>query len=100
MPSEVPYGTFANYSPRGTSEISLRSRRICGAIKAGKTGQIERAIPFLRRREAEVLQPFLNGDVVLSRRREAHPLLTARFGPQRLLPMFLRIMDSAMKCCR
>lgn len=65
MPSEFPYGTFANFSPRGTSEPSQRSRRIKDAIKAGRVSQIEKAIPSLGRPAAAVLQPFLNPDVTL-----------------------------------
>lgn len=65
MPSEFPYATFANYSPRGTGEPSQRSRTICGALKAGRVSQIERAIPRLTEPAAAVLQPFLNPSVTL-----------------------------------
>lgn len=65
MLSEYEYGTFANYSPRGTSELSVKSRNTCGAIKAGKLNVLESAIPHLRAPGAAVLQPFLNPSVTL-----------------------------------
>ena len=65
MPSEYAYGTFANFSPRGTSALSLRSRKACGRIKAGSTEQMESALPHLAKPEAEVLHPFLNPDITL-----------------------------------
>lgn len=65
MPSSYEYGTFANYSPRGTSELSRRSRGTCGAIKAGRIDIIESAIPHLKSGKADVLRPFLGPDVTL-----------------------------------
>ncbi len=65
MPSSFPYGTFANYSPRGISVLSQRSRVICGNIKAGRVSQIEAAIDKLVEDDARVLDDFLNGNVTL-----------------------------------
>ncbi|MER3355868.1 MAG: hypothetical protein RLQ73_18125 [Hoeflea sp. D1-CHI-28] len=65
MPSEFTYGTFANYSPRGTSEPSRRSRAITAAIKAGRVSQVERMIPRLAEPAAAILTPFLNPNVTL-----------------------------------
>lgn len=65
MPSSYEYGTFANYSPRGRSELSVRSRVTCGGIKAGRINIIESAIPHLRSEKAYVLRPLLGNDVTL-----------------------------------
>lgn len=65
MPSEFTYGTFANYSPRGTSEPSRRSRTITAALKAGRVAQIGRMIPRLAEPDAAILTPFLNPNVTL-----------------------------------
>lgn len=65
MPFKIEYGTFSNYSPRGNSDLSKKSRGTCGAIKAGKTSVIDSAIPHLRDAKSDVLRPFLNSDVTL-----------------------------------
>jgi len=65
VPSRYEYGTFANYSPRGTSDLSKQSRGTCGAIKAGKVDIIASAIPHLRDPKADILMPFLGPDVTL-----------------------------------
>lgn len=85
MPSEFPYATFANYSPRGTSETSQRSRRICGKIKAGSVSQIEKALPHLKKLEAQVLAPFLNPDVTLVPVPRSAPLTDAALWPSKVI---------------
>jgi hypothetical protein len=52
-PSEVPFASLLVYSPRGQTEISLRSRRICHAIKRGDTALLDKAIEALGRVFAE-----------------------------------------------
>jgi len=85
VPSEFPYATFANYSPRGTSDMSLRSKRICGKIKAGKVSQIERALPHLEKPEAAVLAPFLNPDVILVPVPRSAPLPDGALWPSKVI---------------
>lgn len=63
MPSSYEYGTFANYSPRGSSELSVTSRKACGAIKAGRVNVIASAVPHLQASKADALRPFLGPDV-------------------------------------
>lgn len=63
--SKIPYGTFANYSPRGTTVLSQKSKIICGRIKNGDEGVIKNALKYLRDSMPPQLHPFLNSDVTL-----------------------------------
>lgn len=85
MPSSFEYGTFANYSPRGTSELSKRSRGTCGAIKAGRITIIQSAIPHLRASKSEVLSPFLAPDVTLVPVPRSSPLAEGALWPSKVI---------------
>ena len=85
MPSEYAYGTFANFSPRGTSALSLRSKAACGRIKAGSTAQMESALPHLAKPEAEVLQPFLNPGITLVPVPSSAPLTENAVWPSKVI---------------
>ncbi|MGX9357514.1 hypothetical protein ACS3SW_20725 [Roseobacteraceae bacterium S113] len=85
MPSEFPFGTFANYSPRGTGKQSRRSRRICGNIKAGKVEQIEGAIPRLSEDASSVLLPFLSTEAVLVPVPRSAPLRDDALWPSKVI---------------
>jgi hypothetical protein len=87
--SEIPYGTFANYSPRGTSELSQKSRNLCGHIKAGKVGLIESAVPLLRSADAAVLAPFLNGEATLVPVPRSAPLTEGALWPAKVIAEIL-----------
>ena len=85
MHSSFEFGTFANYSPRGTNEFSTRSRNICGKIKGGEIALIERVIPFLKDTKAAILVPFLNPNVVLIPTPRSAPLVEGSLWPSKLI---------------
>lgn len=85
MPSEFTYGTFANYSPRGTSEPSKRSRIITAAIKAGRVSQVEQMIPRLAEPAAAILEPFLNPNVILVPVPRSAPIKEDALWPSRVV---------------
>lgn len=61
--SSVPFAALLIYSPRGTSEVSVRSRQVRDAIKAARADVLERCAEKLR--ELRGLAPFLGPEVVL-----------------------------------
>lgn len=65
MSSKFPYGTFANYSPRGSLPLSRRSKAITGAIKRANPEIIQSFVEKLADPAAAILAPFLNPDVTL-----------------------------------
>lgn len=85
MPSSYEYGTFANYSPRGTSDLSKRSKATCGAIKAGRVDIIASAVPHLRDPKADVLQPFLGEDVTFVPVPRSAPLAEGALWPAKVI---------------
>ena len=65
MDSEIQYATFANYSPRGVTELSKNSRKVCAAIKQADRKLIDAFIRNLQDGVAACLLPLLDEDRVL-----------------------------------
>jgi hypothetical protein len=61
FPSKLPFATFLQYSPRGTSATLKQSKDVALAIKADSFIRGYRAIDFAARRirEERVSYPFL-----------------------------------------
>jgi len=62
---KITYGTLINYSPRGSSDLSIKSRQACGGIKHCKPAYIKNITDSLRREESKPLHEMLNMDRVL-----------------------------------
>lgn len=65
MLSEVPYFTFANYSPRGGNEPSIKSRNLCEKVKSGKRFTIASIFKYFDKNLQGKAQPFLNARTIL-----------------------------------
>lgn len=85
MPTKYSYGTFANYSPRGKSDLSVRSQKIVGRIKAGEVAVLESALAHLKEPKAQILQPFLNPDVTLVPVPRSAPLAKEALWPSKVI---------------
>lgn len=85
VPSSYEYGTFANYSPRGISELSKRSRGTCGAIKAGRVDIIASAVKHLRSDKGTILSRFLGRDVTFVPVPRSAPLPDGALWPAKVI---------------
>lgn len=65
MIEKITYGSLINYSPKGQSDLSKRSRFTCGAIKSCKPAYIANISESLKREEAKALLDLLNMDRIL-----------------------------------
>ena len=93
------YGTFANYSPRGASELSVRSRSICGSIKAGRVAVMESAVRHLGKPRARILRPFLNPEVTLVPVPRSAPLTENALWPSKVIADILAARGFGAEVC-
>jgi hypothetical protein len=63
--SNIPYACFANYSPRGQSNLSITSRRVCGAVKAGRIEILDKVVSDMANADFDHLRPFFEDDTTL-----------------------------------
>ena len=85
MLSEIQYATFANYSPRGSSELSKNSKMICGRVKAGKEKTIKSAFPHLGKPVETIFNSFLNSEAVLVPVPRSAPLSEGAIWPSKII---------------
>lgn len=62
---KMRYFTLCNYSPRGGSELSIRSRNVCGGIKAGRKNIIDPAIGRIVDLNVDEKEDFFSDAVTL-----------------------------------
>lgn len=77
----VPYGTLLSYSPRGSGEISVRSRDVCYAIKNDSAGMIGKAVRELLKHTPEIFSEFFDNDTELVPVPRSSPLTEGALWP-------------------
>lgn len=65
MITDIPYATLLNYSPRGSSDLSRKSRNVCGQVKSARPPILTQVANAVKREEANNILEFLNPDRVL-----------------------------------
>jgi len=83
--SSVSYASFANYSPRGISELSKRSKRVCSAVKNGNQKSIQSAFKHFNDEVKTLLYPFLNDQVTLIPIPRSSPIVEGALWPSKVI---------------
>lgn len=85
MLSEIPYGTIANYSPRGTSQLSKDSRKVCGQVKGGNVSLLDKMIGSLQEPTAAAIANFFDDETILVPVPGSAPLREGAFSAPRII---------------
>lgn len=84
--SELQFGSYLVYSPRGRSAVSKRSREIRDAVKAGNEATLRSIVDHLKQNfEGSGLAPVLGLDVTLVPCPRSSPLVEGALWPGRLI---------------
>lgn len=81
---EYDYASFADFSPRGRSDSSMRSKKLCGNIKRGFLPTIERMVQIIGEDEHSKFAEFLFGKVLVPTPKSA-PHQAGSLWPPRLI---------------
>ncbi len=88
--SELPFGSYLVYSPRGTSDVSVRSQKFRDAIKAGDDRVLARVVQHILAGFGNTpLAAVLGPDVVLVPAPRSGLLLAGSLWPSRLIAQAL-----------
>ena len=99
--SEVTFGSFLQYSPRGTSDTSRKSRLWCDAVKFDRPGKLRLVIEALPRRGTRELLHLLGKDALLVPVPRSAPLQRGALWPGlRICEELLRVgLGGEMRPC-
>ncbi|HEX5051773.1 MAG TPA: phosphoribosyltransferase [Planctomycetota bacterium] len=90
--SEITFGSFLQYSPRGTSQTSKRSRLWCNAVKSDWPGKLRYLVEHLPTHGSPDLLALFGDDVVLVPTPRSAPLQKGTLWPaHRICEELLRI---------